>query len=105
MTENTHYTNDFLDAFQSWLDTTEINLCDISIKEALQSAFEAGYDYCVEHNRYLKEALIIEQQKVNKMKCCENCKHYIDSDCELEMPIKCKRGGYIGAITSVMNGS
>ena len=77
MTEDTHYTNDFLDAFQSWLDTTEINLCDISIKEALQSAFEAGHDYCAEHNRYLKEALIVEQQKVNKMKVCGNCKHYI----------------------------
>lgn len=78
--EDTHYTNDFLDAFQSCLDTTEINLCDISIKEALQRAFEAGHDYCAEHNRYLKEALIVEQQKVNKMKVCGNCVHIRECD-------------------------
>lgn len=28
--------------------------------------------------------------QIEKMKCCENCKHYIDSSCEFELPIRCK---------------
>lgn len=38
------------------------------------------------------KAIMIEQElqeQIKKMKCCENCKHYIDSSCEFESPIRC----------------
>lgn len=49
------------------------------------------------YNRYEVQKMkqfIEEERKVmteDEMKCCENCRHWIDSDCVLEHDYDCKR--------------
>jgi len=50
---------------------------------------------CIEYYtlKFNKARKIIKKLKrqIEKMKCCENCKNWVDSDCVLSAPLKCKR--------------
>lgn len=87
------------------LNCSELGECDKGVhceflkivRECYDDAIEEGRKEVREHETTCVNRLHhIEKEnkelkaQIEKMKCCENCKHYIDSSCELETPIRCK---------------